>query len=95
MKHHAAALALLCGRYLMMPPINRDPLVPADADMTAPLTKWTQDGSFDSAAECKREQGRYRDEMNKPAHHEHYKGEDDRRTFSLCIASDDPRLKVK
>ena len=54
---HAAALALV-GWYLMTPMPELDPgthLPDGKPNMRAPLRYWTNQGSFDSAKECKAE----------------------------------------
>jgi hypothetical protein len=124
---HAAALALT-GWYLMVPPYDLEKGLVDDA---APLSKWTIDGSFDSAEQCKAairahlalvrqaykdfeksdqeqrglaksgdpaaQQWMRDDAKAKPARSLTYTGtltqHDPDIVPSLCIATDDPRLK--
>ena len=85
---HAAALALV-GWYLMSPPFDASLKKP---DLDAPLAKWSQIGSFDTAQECNGQEA-----YNlKQAHAARVTGlllETDE--AAQCIASDDPRLKGK
>ena len=93
---HAAALALV-GWYLMVPP---SAFKVADlASGLDPLWWWIQVGSFDSVNEC--EQGRrmmidrfmadlQRDYRDATALHGF-----DAFYYSQCLASDDPRLKMR
>jgi hypothetical protein len=83
---HAAMLALT-GWYLMQPVMLKD----GTEDHSAPLGKWYNAGSFDTAKECEA----YRDQqigVFLPT-----VGNDEKKRDALldvvCIASDDPRLK--
>jgi hypothetical protein len=85
---HVAALALV-GWYLLMPPWVKYNTF----DANAPLSKWTQNYSYDSAAECERDRSAMIE-----YHHDRPK-EKDAGWFvrlygaSQCISTDDPRLK--
>jgi hypothetical protein len=87
-----AVVVLLCGWYLLLPPTTGKPVFPL-VDTDAPLIRWTQIGSFDSAKDCSNEQGEHGLELTKPNYHESFKGQAAQYIQSLCIASDDPRLK--
>jgi hypothetical protein len=87
---HAAALALT-GWYLLMPPIQG--WKEAGGIGPPPLGVWTQDGEFDTAAECKQalEKSLKFDPLGRPL-----KGPPTIEMLSQrCIATDDPRLKEK
>jgi hypothetical protein len=98
---HAAALALV-GWYLMVPPMTgsadrdrvvRHPIV----EMTAPLSEWETEGSYDSAKECR---GAIQDNLQFIAHR-HFETVDEQNAANTqsqlgqCVATDDPRLKEK
>jgi hypothetical protein len=84
---HATALALV-GWYLMIPPgqPGKKQLTP---DVNAPLSEWSIQSSFDTAAECT--------EAQQQLHKDISKSEDSATSTELlmatCIATDDPRLK--
>lgn len=78
----------------MLPPITRQP-PPFNIDANAPLTRWQQLDSYDSAAECNQDRTHRGLAVLKPHHREGYKWEDAQIISSLCIASDDLRLKAK
>ena len=89
---HAAALALV-GWYLMIPPS----LGGFQYDLTAPISKWQQDSSYDSADNCEEHRMKVFDMLTKhKVRNLDAKTQDgNARTFfySKCIATDDPRLK--
>ncbi len=85
---HAAALALM-GWYLMMPPwrlIGGEMRPVSDPD--ASLSKWVNEGNFDTAASCYHALMQFLDVAGdgKPL--------TDRNParFARCVATDDPRL---
>ena len=80
----AAALALL-GWYLMAPPINER----IGLDLGAPLSQWQALASFDTAAECKASLKA----KNRLALVLGNSRVTETMANSVCIASDDPRLK--
>jgi hypothetical protein len=96
---HAASLALV-GWYLMAPPYVSGCLprtayrlglikkVPVSLDTDAPLAKWDNQGSFDSAKECEQQKTEEFERWNKPNSHEL----SDQILEAQCIATDDPRL---
>jgi hypothetical protein len=85
--HHAAVLALV-GWYLLMAPTFRNPQTDSFmVDVNAPLSAWDLASSYYSAADCESAE---RDLV------------DTARLFpnviafyTLCIASDDPRLMAR
>lgn len=90
---HAAALALV-GWYFISPPFdqNHKPLT------EAPLSEWHQWRSFDTSADCEA----YKQATMTKAENGAYdsvSGSENRPLFvgnlehSLCVATDDPRLK--
>jgi hypothetical protein len=97
---HAAALAFI-GWYLMIPPRISDwPKLVYDTN--APLNKWQQSGSFDTAKEC--EEGKkevpklFLQNIDKLPAEERPKVTQGIMTMLpayQCIATDDPRLKEK
>ena len=92
---HAAALALV-GWYLMMPPARPQTRVPVDLD--APLSKWTVDSSYDTAAECRREIefAKQTDaRLAGDAPNEGLRLAIAGLVHGQCISTDDPRLKPK
>ena len=89
---HAAALALV-GWYLMTPPTTGNPK-PFEHDVTAPLSRWTVDQAFDTAAECEGRCGQIGDELARKAERgRSFDLLDLGRMLAQCIASDDPRLR--
>jgi hypothetical protein len=99
MLRHAAALALV-GWYLMVPPRvdpNGRPL------LEPPLARWIQGHSFDTAADCETfkratitnsENGLYDSALGALGPAESARFHDGIK-HSLCVSSDDPRLKPK
>jgi len=95
--HHVAALALV-GWYLMgAPRISESPL---RFDLTAPLTKWNQYDSYDSAADCAAAKTKMLAPILKLA--DSQTGTEKQATMRdlmsaitalKCIGTDDPRLK--
>jgi hypothetical protein len=86
-RRHAAALALV-GWYLMMPPES--------GDKGAPLSKWEIVNSFDDAENCQVDRHDFSTDgmkrLNAPKNKADLKlGL--RFIESVCIATDDPRLK--
>jgi len=82
---HAAALALV-GWYLMVPPYTENVF---RCDLNAPLTKWRHFKSLDSESACKDLRDRYRGEEHRDS--PLWYAFDN----SVCISSDDQRLKPK
>jgi hypothetical protein len=88
---YAATLALV-GWYLLVPPSRPN----YEVDQSAPLSRWAQDASFDTASECEHN----RQEMIESlASHkvknmsvEMQNGNARIYALSRCIATDDPRL---
>ncbi|HTQ24327.1 MAG TPA: hypothetical protein VMI09_06490 [Candidatus Binataceae bacterium] len=91
MKLKSQAMLLLCGWYLMYPPRTtysiKSHSIGSLRNTSAPLSRWTMLGSFDTAVECDKAlvangggQGSSRNEAD---------------LILQCIASDDPRLKEK
>jgi len=82
---HAAALALV-GWYLMMPPLYEDEKEPR---IDAPLNEWKINMSFDDADSCE----------TVLIHLQNNLGSDrklaKRKMNSVCVSTDDPRLKPK
>lgn len=93
MKLHSVAALTLVGWYLMAPPLNSDLKV----NYHALLSQWVLVASYDRAAECEKERTR----RLKQAAAEPIKDsttallEFSEASNSVCIASDDPRLKEK
>ena len=83
---HAAALVLL-GWYLMVPPSTDGG---KSFDVRAPLSRWSDMDSFDTARECKNALGREASQTAK--RFGLLSVEALREGGSRCIASDDPRL---
>jgi hypothetical protein len=87
MRRELIALALV-GWYLMSPPFEYLSKTTARVDSGAPLRTWQQGPSFDTAKECE-------------AYLEHWRGlfplggglATDSAMMTLCVSSDDPRLK--
>jgi hypothetical protein len=104
---HAAALAIVVW-YLMVPPLTEDGH-PAQmsgpirgnsvwgVEVKAPLSKWELNGTYDSASRCNEERKtrseRIRKETQWPEGSRSWAFGADL-IDSLCVASDDPRLKV-
>jgi hypothetical protein len=87
--HHAAALVLGLGWYLMVPPVDQT----GDyyADPKAPLVQWTIRSSYDTAKKCEKARAKVKGEMSQP--HGRLGTVSSFLTMATCIASDDPRLK--
>ena len=89
---HAAVLALV-GWYLMAPPPH--------SDINLPLNQWMIWNSYDSAKECENQRRKNLDEATALAKHESSDSQtmdnDTERIIgiiqSVCVSSDDPRLK--
>jgi hypothetical protein len=80
---HAAALALV-GWYLMVPPWAR---VAPRPDEQAPVSKWSNTATFDSAAKCNEALAAHRQQ-------EAHKNPGQRIWISgKCVSTDDPWLK--
>ncbi len=97
---HAAALALV-GWHLMLAPRTSDTL-PVTYDAKAPLSEWNVMDSYDTAAEC--DKGRHElpnqilqneDKMTAETKVAATQTIANLLSSSICIASDDPRLKSK
>ena len=82
---HTAALAL-AGWYLMGPPMNSDLKV----DDSAPISQWKIMLSFDTAAECEKKRAQTLREIAPRKQDAPYS---DIASASVCVATDDPRLK--
>ena len=82
---HAATLTLI-GWYLMAPPLTADHVIHADA----PLSGWQIIDSFDTADACRDGLTRLIGDSGK---WEEWRK--DRGTQTVCISTDDPRLKPK
>ena len=104
---HAAALALV-GWYLMTPTVIRPDKVTHTRvydNWWAPISAWTINGSYDSAAECekKKEKLHVTGAQQLQFAREHFQDDKDGEFLALgdannrsvCIATDDPRLKEK
>jgi hypothetical protein len=87
---HAAALALV-GWYLLAPPLGPN----KEARSAAPLKEWANFGSYDTAKECTDDRAnQVQFWMSDAAKNSQYKrGTLAELAHSVCIASDDPRLK--
>jgi hypothetical protein len=95
---HSVALALV-GWYLMCAPRVSDS--PLSFDSSAPLSRWSMSGSYDTASECR--QGK--DDLLKPLLEtvQQAQSQGDKTKFSQmlfammdalqCFSTDDPRLK--
>jgi hypothetical protein len=96
---HAAALAL-AGWYFMIPKMVPDPKggVPY-ADTTVPLSQWSIEQSFDTATECEAERDEFAKKWSTMASQAKNARDTGRalvwQVSSVCIATDDPRLKPK
>ncbi len=97
---HAAALAVV-GWYLMLAPKTLD--TPLAFDESAPLSKWSIVGSYDSASDCNEGRNYIPKGLLQLANGESDEGKKNQLTQQavslagayLCIATDDPRLKGK
>jgi hypothetical protein len=86
---HAAALSIV-GWYLLTPPVS----VPEKRLVfEAPLSQWDIDSSYDSARECN--EGLLFGARNPGNSAPGYEFMNQRAGAAKCIASDDPRLKIK
>jgi hypothetical protein len=93
---HAAALALV-GWYLMVPPVSS----PGKLNETAPLSKWSQDSAYDTAANCEQYRmtmaltsGQFAAVFSKDERASATaKFNEDRFLDGHCVATEDPRLK--
>jgi hypothetical protein len=83
---HAAALALV-GWYLMVPPLQNSVF---GCDPNAPLRKRLKFRSFDSETACKDRLDQMQGEEKNDPDPFHC-----RIKHSICVATDDPRLKEK
>lgn len=82
---HIAALVLVVGWYLFVPPQTRFWWIGAQRyDDAAPLNRWTIDRSFDKAQVC---------EAARLATQEQAGDAAIRMSHAVCVASDDPRLR--
>ncbi len=99
---HAAALAIV-GWYLLVPPIADNP-----TDIgRAPLSEWINKGSYDTAAQCRDALNaniKYHLDRTTRLEREPYVEADVKQATRLlyeaarsaqCVATDDPRLKIK
>ncbi len=86
---YAAALALV-GWYLIMPPIRSADTAHPIPDSDAPLSKWTTEGTFDSAVAC----NRYLSSLLMAANSNTLPIAESKLQVenAKCIATDDPRL---
>jgi hypothetical protein len=99
---HAAALALV-GWYLMAPVPTKAPLGQQPINPDLPLSKWTIEQSFDTAAECEHWRASaimtnvktYLDKDSTDAESKQAHLAANLWWKSLCIATDDLRLKGK
>jgi len=81
---HFAALALMMGWYLLVPPTTRTWWVgPERYDNGASFSRWTIQQSYDKAGACESARLATPNESNAASI---------RMENSLCVASDDPRL---
>ena len=94
--YHVAALVLVVGWYLMMPPLESVEIRPSQDGQSytldwktpgnpPPLSVWSTDGSYDTAGEC-REAKRKAVQTVLPSAAATWE-------MAECIATDDPRLK--
>jgi len=87
---HAAVLALV-GWYLMVPPYNS---IRTDVDPAAPISKWQNMSSFDTADDCQEtiqgEDELIQDEDSSLPDHRIVVR---RFRFAQCVSTDDPRLR--
>jgi|SRR5208337_782905 len=98
---HAAALALV-GWYLMVPPVVQPSGGEEMADPSAPLSKWVNRGTFDSARKCDEALQRFQFDIQ--SNYQSAVGEAltdsefqriRQASSAKCVAKDDPRLKEK
>jgi hypothetical protein len=98
---HAAALALV-GWYLMTPPVSKDGdtvmVGGRPFDVSAPISEWHFQGSFDSAVACGTAQNSAESFKVPPGvdpKEQKWLAKNLQSIFALgrCIATDDPRLK--
>jgi hypothetical protein len=81
---HIAALALMMGWYLIVPPTTRIWWFgPVRTENSAQMSRWTIEQSFDKALQC--QNARLTNERRSA-------DEAIRMGNAVCIASDDPRL---
>jgi hypothetical protein len=85
----AAALATI-GWYLLLPPITHDGAVRAEAR----LADWLNIGAYESSGDCEAARLRILDDP-RPLHDKDHPSLRKQILDSVCIASDDPRLKEK
>jgi hypothetical protein len=95
---HAAALALV-GWYLMIAAARWDGSKWIEPSFTS-LAQWQQVDVFDSAAKCQAAKNQHLDDaiakdLKRMTHPEKDSIETGLAPDYLCVASDDPRLKVK
>lgn len=93
--HHAAAIALV-GWYLMLPPSGSSPAGVISVRIDAPMSEWSNFAAYDTASACEKERLAYQSQRLNTADHPR-EAAAAKWSFdsSLCIASDDPRIKEK
>lgn len=96
---HAAALAL-AGWYFMIPKMVPDPKGGAPyADTAAPISRWSIEQSFHTASECEAERDGFASKWSTIASQAKNTRDSGKalvwQVSSVCIATDDPRLKEK
>ena len=88
------ATADAAGWILIMPPGEFGPDGRYTLDTNAPKGSWTQGGAYDTAAACERERSRFiRDGAAKVAHEGASSPLFNLAATSLCVPTDDPRLR--
>ncbi len=87
MKLQNFATLVLVGWYLMCPPTSGSD--PDSLDLTAPISKWLQAGSYNTLDECEAE---IKDNVQTALRHNDPKMMAEFGSFQ-CIEADDPRLK--
>ena len=87
---HAAALALV-GWYLMVPTIEGDHHV----QLALPMSQWARLGTFKSAQECATNQASRVEIAANAAENEAGDAAYEAARNSVCVQSDDPRLREK